>query len=156
MSEQNASTAQAYAIAARFSERARRAAAEAEYEPIPYMDPGMGHTLRRSTTNSGCYCPLGIMLEADGKIPTNGHASTRSNYTQPSPEDVAQLLTGVGIYHIFLPEEVSTKRLALARTIRDEAQAFTRDWDRGNLPTEQLAAALGLVPPSADATTDGD
>ena len=146
MSEQNASVAQTYAIAARFSERARRAAAAQRYVGIPNSTAHdkWARMLPRTTYRGGqCYCPLGILLVEDGY--TDG---SNMNMRQPTPEDVARYLTGLSVYTIM--GNGSAENVQHGKTVRDEANAFTRSWDRFEI--RDLAAALGLVPPSADET----
>lgn len=143
MSEQNASVAQAYAIVEHFSERARREAAAQHYFPT-YLGNYLGapYTMPRCDYKGRKCCPMGVMRLVDGHEP---------EYTDPTPIPT-QIALGI-VRHTQVTGEA---RLALASTLTEMARRFTNHWDRGVLTPDRLAAALGLVPPSADEQTHGD
>jgi hypothetical protein len=147
MSEQNASVAQTYAIAVHFSERARRAAVAQKYE-VTYGTPirRVTYPMPRTRIEGERYCPLGVMEREDGMALISG---------SPIPDSVAcDILQKQGLE---VPEHLHSSHPLFAQfdRLRAEAADFTRDWDTCKLQPKDLAAALGLVPPSTDAT-DGD
>lgn len=115
-------------------------------------DHRFGNFVRRAIVDTPygqrCFCPVGYMLYIDGKDP-------RCEHTQPSPHDVAYLMTGyvVGKFAVYLAGDHEQQNMAIEyNSWLVQTNQFTRPWDRNELPTEQLAVALGLVPPSADET----
>lgn len=147
MSEQNESVAQAYAIAEHFSERARREAAAQHYSPT-YLGGKIGLSYAATNTMPRCKykgqkcCPMGVMRYVDQHDPL---------YFDPAP-----IPKQIGMDIVRRTDVSGEARLALANDLAEKANRFTRDWDSGKLQPKDLAAALGLVPPSEDEQTHGD
>lgn len=115
-----------YAIAKRFTLKARRAAAAREYARGTEEWQARG---ARADVGERRYCPLGVMLATD--------LALAFPIGSPSAAKVASLLLTRGDCFAATPLALLRDPLFL------EARQFIRDWDAGRI--DSLADALGLA-----------